>query len=40
MDNSEQMHIDWSNLQKILKQSFQTKKRSDIKTNIKNYFLK
>ena len=32
--------LDWNNLQKILKQNFQMMKRSDLKTNIKNYFLK
>ena len=32
--------LDWNNLQKILKQNFQIMKRSDLKTNIKNYFLK
>ena len=32
--------LDWNNLQKILKQKFQMVKRSDLKTNIKNYFLK
>ena len=32
--------LDWNNLQKILKQNFQMLKRSDFKTNIKNYFLK
>ena len=32
--------LDWSNLQKILKQNFQMMKRSDRKTYIKNYFLK
>ena len=31
--------LDWNNLQKILKQNFQTMKRSDLKSNIKNYFL-
>ena len=34
------MHISLDNLQKILKQNFQMMKRSDLKTNIKNYFLK
>ena len=29
-----------NNLQKSLKQNFQMMKRSDYKTNIKNYFLK
>ena len=32
--------LDWNNLQKILKQNFQMMKRSDLKTNIENYFLK
>ena len=32
--------LDWNNLQRILKQNFQMMKRSDLKTNIKNYFLK
>ena len=32
--------LDWSNLQKILKQDFQIMKRSNLKTNIKNCFLK
>ena len=32
--------LDWNNLQKMLKQNFQMMKRSDLKTNIKNYFLK
>ena len=32
--------LDWNNLQKILKQNFQIMKRSDLKTNIKSYFLK
>ena len=32
--------LDWNNLQKILKQNFQMMKRSGIKTNISNYFLK
>ena len=32
--------LDWNNLQKILKQNFQMMERSDLKTNIKNYFLK
>ena len=32
--------LDWNNLQKILKQNFQMMKRSDLKTNIKKYFLK
>ena len=32
--------LDWNNLQKILKQTFPMMKRSDLKTNIKNYFLK
>ena len=32
--------LDWNNLQKILKQNFQMMKRSDLKTNIKNYVLK
>ena len=32
--------LDWNNLQKILKQNFQMMKRLDLKTNIKNYFLK
>ena len=32
--------LDWSNLQKILKQNFQMMKRSDRKTYVKNYFLK
>ena len=32
--------LDWNNLQKILEQNFQTMKRSDLKCNIKNYFLK
>ena len=32
--------LDWNNLQKILKQNSQTMKRSDFKSNIKNYFLK
>ena len=32
--------LDWNNLQKILKQNLQMIKRSDLKTNIKNYFLK
>ena len=32
--------LDWNNLQKISKQNFQMMKRSDLKTNIKNYFLK
>ena len=32
--------LDWNNLQKILKQNFQTMKRSALKSNIKNYFLK
>ena len=32
--------LDCNNLQKILKQNFQMMKRSDLKTNIKNYFLK
>ena len=32
--------LDWNNLQKILKQNFQTIKRSDRKCNINNYFLK
>ena len=31
--------LDWNNLQKILKQNFQTMKRSDLKSNVKNYFL-
>ena len=31
--------LDWNNLQKILKQNFQMMKRSDVKTNIRNYFL-
>ena len=30
--------LDWNNLQKILNQNFQMMKRSDLKTNIKNYF--
>ena len=32
--------LDSNNLRKILKQNFQMMKRSDFKTNIKNYFLK
>ena len=32
--------LDSNNFQKILKQNFQMMKRSDLKTNIKNYFLK
>ena len=32
--------LDWNNLQKISKQNFQMMKRSDLKTNIKKYFLK
>ena len=32
--------LDWNNLQKILKQNFQMMKRSDLKSNIKNYFVK
>ena len=32
--------LDWNNLPKILKQNFKLMKRSDLKTNIKNYFLK
>ena len=32
--------LDWNNLQKILKQNLQMMKRSVLKTNIKNYFLK
>ena len=32
--------LDWNNLQKILKQNFQIMKRSELKTNIKSYFLK
>ena len=32
--------LDRNNLQKILKQNLQMIKRSDLKTNIKNYFLK
>ena len=32
--------LDWNNFQKILKHNFQMMKRSDLKTNIKNCFLK
>ena len=32
--------LDWNNLQKIFKQNFQMMKRSDVQTNIKNYFSK
>ena len=34
------MHIRLGQPQKILKQKFQIMKRSDLKTNIKNYLLK
>ena len=34
------MHIRLEQPLKILKQNFQMMKRSDLKTNIKNYFLK
>ena len=29
----------WNNLQKILKQNLQMMKRSNLKTNVRNYFL-
>ena len=32
--------LDWHNFQKTLKQNFQMMKRSELKTNIKSYFLK
>ena len=32
--------LDWSNLQKIFKKNFQIMKRSNLKTNSKNCFLK
>ena len=31
--------LDWNNHQKILKHNFKMMKRSDLKTNIKNYLL-
>ena len=31
--------LHWNNLQKILKQNLQMMKRSNLKTNVKNYFL-
>ena len=34
------MHIRLGQPPKILKQNFQIMKRSDLKTNIKNYFLR
>ena len=38
--NSEQMHIRLEEPPKNIKTNFQMMKRSDLKTNLKNYFLK